>query len=166
MRILISTIVVCALSLSSLAQTIERQVIGAAGIAVQNGSAGLSFTVGELATLNASNSSSIFTQGFQQAEAEDLSNVVDLGVQAVQAVVFPNPTVQMLELKSDLHQQGITELDYEVLDMHGRAVIQGQVMADGGQIDVSSLAASTYTLVLRNSNGNFMQIVRFSKISI
>ena len=54
-------IIICIIGLSASwmhAQSLERTVIGSAGLAVQNGTAGLSFTVGEVAT----NSSNLLTQ--------------------------------------------------------------------------------------------------------
>ncbi len=147
-------------------QSLERQVIGNAGESVQNGTAGLSYTIGEQATASQIIPATKLTQGFQQVDPEEFVGILDLYAQQIQASVYPNPTVNILKLRSDLYTIGIDELDFQVLDLHGKLVLQGVVLSDGGSFDVSSLAASTYTLVLRSSNGDFEQKIRFVKIRL
>ena len=147
-------------------QSLERQVIGNAGEAVQNGTAGLSYTIGEQATASQIIPATKLTQGFQQVDPEEFVGILDLYAHQIQASVFPTPTVNLLKLRSDLHTIGINELEYHILDLHGKLVMQGIVPSDGGTFDVSSLAASTYTLVLRDQNGSFEQKIRFVKIRV
>ncbi len=147
-------------------QTLERQVIGSAGLAVQNGTAGLSYTIGEQATSSQIIPATKLTQGFQQVDPVEFVGILDLYANQIQASVFPNPTVKILKLQSDLYTIGIDELNFQILDLHGKLVLEGIVPSDGGSFDVSSLAASTYTLVLRAKNGQFEQKIRFVKIRV
>ncbi|MFY0644253.1 MAG: T9SS type A sorting domain-containing protein [Bacteroidia bacterium] len=164
MKKLIITLIACCMGLWSYGQSIERQVIGSAGEAVQTGSGGISYTVGQEATASQIIPATKLTQGFQQAGPEEFVGIIDLYTSTVKAIVFPNPTVNILQLRSDLHTQGIDHLDYQILDVHGKLVFSGNIASDGSTIDVSSLAASTYTLVLKSANQNFNQRIRFVKV--
>ena len=145
-------------------QSLERQVIGNAGMAIQTASGGISFTVSQQATFSSILSSAKLTQGFQQVDPSEFVGVLDLKTITTTATVFPNPTVNTLTLKSNLMDDGIFELNYSILDLHAKVVFVGNVSADGGSIDVSSLAASTYTLVLQSDNMEFNQKIRFIKM--
>lgn len=74
-------------------------------------------------------------------------------ISSVDMTVFPNPAVDRIELKGyqDLHE-------YEIIDMQGRKVLEGQVEAS---IDVSSLPSGHYTLIAFNdearSSTNFIK---------
>ena len=164
MKKLIITLVICCLGIWSYGQSLERQVIGSAGEAVQSGNGGISYTVGQQATASQIIPATKLTQGFQQADPDEFVGVIDLYTSTVKAMVFPNPTVDRLELRSDLNTQGIDQLDYQILDVHGKLVFSGSIASDGSSIDVSSLASSTYTLVLTSSNQNFNQRIRFVKV--
>lgn len=141
------------------AQSLERTVIGSAGLAIQNGTAGLSFTVGEVAT----NSANLLTQGFQQPNIVNNTSTLDLSKTSQKAIVFPNPTVDILNIKSNLPEAGIAQLNYQVIDNTGKVVLSGQMVSDGGTINVQSLASASYVLVLSNGT-EFSQKVRFTRI--
>jgi hypothetical protein len=145
-------------------QSLERQVIGSAGLSVNNSTADLSFTVGEVATASTITGTATLTQGFQQANEEDFTGVIDVGSLNASAIVFPNPTVDVLQIESTLPSMGITTLDYKVLDLQGRLVLQGTIASHEGQLDVMALAASSYTLILTSTDKQFTQRVKFSKI--
>ena len=157
--------IICLASISQAkAQSLSRQVIGSAGMAVQNSTAGLSFTVGEVVTASAINSSVHLTQGFQQAEPEDFVGIVQLDNTSVKAVVFPNPTIKELKINSDLAKEGINTLSYQILDLTGKLVLQGTINSNNSKINVDNLAAAAYMLKLSSSNGKFNQVVKFSKL--
>lgn len=155
-------IIICAVFFSCSfmnAQSLERTVIGSAGLAVQNGSAGLSFTVGEAAT----NSANLLTQGFQQPNIINNSGTIHLDKSNTLAIVYPNPAVDILNIKSNLPAEGINSLSYQVFDMHGKVVLSGSMASDGASISVLSLATASYVLVLSNGT-QFSQKVRFNRI--
>lgn len=151
-------------ALFTFAQSLERQVIANAGLAVQNSSAGLSYTLGQEATASNITSTVKLTQGFQQVDPEEFLGVLDLNKINGQAMVFPNPTVNLLKVESNLLEHGINILNYQIMDLHGKIVLNSKVAAVGGQIDVSALAASTYTILLSSKDRTFQQRVRFIKI--
>ena len=146
------------------AQSLERQVIGASGTAVSNSGQGLSYTVGELVTQYGAQSNAIVSQGFQQAEQEDFADVLDLNIVDLVAAVFPNPTSHSLELRSNLFEQGITQLSYTIYSVQGQEIAHGTVESNGGVIPVESLAAAPYNLILTDDRSGYRQAVRFVKI--
>lgn len=141
------------------AQSLERTVIGAAGLAVQNGSAGLSFTTGEVAT----NASNLLTQGFQQPNVVNNTSTLTLDKTQTSAIVFPNPAVDILNIKSNLPSEGIEQLSYQVMDMMGKVVLNGKMASDGSKISINILASASYVLVMHSGTA-FSQTVRFTKI--
>lgn len=145
-------------------QSLERQVIGNVGLAIQNGNAGISFTVGEVATASGITNNGKLTQGFQQAEEEEFVGVIEVKDLTASAVVFPNPSKDVLQIKSTLPSLGINDLTYEVVDLQGRSVFNGEVGSDGGKIQISGIAKATYILLLKSSDGSFVQRIRFTKI--
>ena len=157
-KIIIISMVLFSCSLLK-AQSLERTVIGSVGMAIQNGTAGLSFTVGEVAT----NTSNLLTQGFQQPNIVNNTGTLDLTKSNQLAIVFPNPTVDILNIKSNLPEAGINQLNYQVIDNFGKVVLQGKMVSNGGKINVQSLASASYVLVLSNGT-EFSQKVRFTRI--
>lgn len=149
----------------SFAQSLERQVIGSAGLAIDGQAQGLSFTIGEPLTHSSIMGNAILTQGFHQAEQEDFADIIDLSLTDLLAIVFPNPTTQTLQLKSNLPDKGIVELTYSIYDLHGKSVLEGVVSSDGGIIEVSALSAAPYNLLLTSSEHSFRQSVRFIKLN-
>lgn len=145
-------------------QSLERNVIGTAGLSTVTGSGSLSFTVGEVATASSITGSATLTQGFQQANEEDFVGVIDVKGLNASAIVFPNPTVDILKVKSTLPSLGIEKLTYKVMDLQGRIVLQGTVSSNDGSIDVMALAASSYTLILNSTDKQYSQRVKFNKI--
>ena len=141
------------------AQSLERMVIGSAGLAVQNTNAGLSYTVGETATQSAN----LLTQGFQQPKIKTNTGTIELDNLKTKAMVFPNPTVDILNIKSNLPLEGIQTLDYQVFDMYGKVVLSGNIAANGGVLDVSFLASASYVLTL-TSGTQYTKTVRFTRI--
>ena len=152
--------ILCALVQPALAQSIDRQVIGSAGSAIENFSANLSFTVGEPVTLS-SLSSVKLTQGFQQIDQSELVGVLELTTKT-KLSVYPVPTRSILVVKTTF-SGGEQMLRVDVLDAHGKQVLQTEVPAGGGAIDVSALSAAAYTLVLHDPDRDYHQRVRFVK---
>jgi len=141
------------------AQSLERTAIGSAGLAVQNGTAGLSFTTGEVAT----NSANLLTQGFQQPNILNNVGTLKLSEMSKKANIFPNPTVDILNIKSNLGKAGINTLSYQVFDAYGKVVLKGEIASNGSSINVTQLATASYVLMLSRGT-DFSQTIRFSRI--
>lgn len=152
------------LGFASYGQSLERQVIGSAGSFMTNSSGSISFTVGELMVAYHTNSNGSLSEGFQQTASEESVSVLEVNKEGVQASVYPNPTDGILQLKSNLESIGVANLEYYVMDMQGRVVLNGATASNGGKINVSILSKSVYTIVLKSKTGQFQQRIRFTKI--
>ena len=141
------------------AQSLERTVIGSAGFAVQNTNAGLSLTAGEVAIQSAN----LLTQGFQQPTKPDNVGIINLPTIDALAKVYPNPTIDFLQIKSNLFELGIEQLEYTIIDITGKIVLKGSIKSNGAMINVVSLASASYILVLSNGSA-FNQKVKFTRI--
>ncbi len=164
MKGIIISLVLVALTIYSYGQSLERQVIGSAGTAVQNSKAGLSQTVGEAITKSAVQSSIALTQGFQQAGEDVFTNVFKPEQLNATIRIYPNPATEILQISSNLYNNGITSLRFVIYDMKGSVVAQGEVNAGHDEINVSGLAASSYTLSLESKDLVFLHRSRFMKM--
>ena len=149
---------ICSLS----AQTISRQVIGAAGSNNEN----LSFTVGEMAIETAVSGSFILTQGFHQPEDGTVSIDQPLSF-AVDYRLYPNPTRDHLTLELTGDETAMIEVG--ITDMRGRDIRSAESLQllpglTEMNLDVSSLATASYMVVLRSESGEVLQTIRFNKL--
>ena len=144
------------------AQSLERQVIAPGGGFAVNG-ASISYTLGQEATLSALPGIRL-TQGFQQVDPSEMLGVLDVRPYSGVALAYPNPTQDVLHIRSELSTLGIAHLECQILDLHGKRVAEYSISSDAGTIDVSSLRASSYTLVLLNEAQQFRQHIRFVKL--
>lgn len=144
-------------------QSLDRQVIGSAGLAVQSSTTGLSFTVGEAVTESAVTSSVVLTQGFQQVDDDELIGIFEPLPEGISLLIYPNPTSKYLTIRCNLYQNGIDELSYTIIDMHGRKVMVGVIPSGIAQLDVTNLASSSYTILFRSGDGRYMKQERFIK---
>lgn len=145
------------------AQSLEKQVIGAAGASVSNGSISLDFTVGEAAVTTLSQANFILTQGFHQGEMMTTS-VNGLPV-SVAYKIFPNPTADKLWLEMtgdelDLYVLLYTEIGQplSLTKRHIKGVGQWQ-----DHFDLSKVSTGLYLLVFTDANGNWLASQKFIK---
>lgn len=145
-------------------QTLERQVIGTTGAAVENTSAMLSYTVGEVSIQTAVTTSVILTQGFQQVDTTDLLGIPYLTDLYAHMLVYPNPTNGSLSIRIDGHINPDYGMLYlEVIDMNGKAVRTVPMDLPLVSLDVADLGNSAYLLTLSSEERGVVQRVRFIK---
>lgn len=152
------------ITLDAKSQSLERQVIGSAGLFAENSSASLSFTVGEVVTESAVTSSVVLTQGFQQVNDDELIGIFEPLPESVTLLLYPNPTTEYLTVRSELYKKGIDELSYTIIDTQGRLVLSGKIPSGMAQIDVTNLASSSYTILFRSIDGHYMKHEHFIKV--
>ena len=149
---------ICSLS----AQTISRQVIGAAG----SNNETLSYTVGEMAIETAVSGSFILTQGFHQPEDGTVSIDKPLSFQ-VDYRLYPNPTRDLMTLT--LTGSESASILVGMTDLRGREVQQTQSLqlipgTTELSLDVSTLATASYMLMIKSESGEILQTIRFNKL--
>jgi len=129
------------------AQTLERTVVGSAGQEQKNSSLNISFTVGEAAITTSKKSSLTITQGFQQSsneeEGKDTTSIQEKLANSLQISLFPNPTQEWVNVKSDTEQ----ELELIVLDGLGKVVYSQKLSVNSSsenKIEVNNWAVGQY----------------------
>ncbi|MDX2001958.1 MAG: T9SS type A sorting domain-containing protein [Chitinophagales bacterium] len=165
-RLYIAFLMTMGAAVAANAQSLERQVIGAAGGYDVAGGVSLSYTVGEPIVETAISGSIILTQGFQQPD--------DLGVGIkevsinVEYTVFPNPTDDILfvDLKSD--KPADVKLTFFNIAGQQMEYLTQAVTVNGKtrlQFSLKDLAAGQYILVLNDKAGNPLRNFKIQKLN-
>ena len=129
-----------AISVNVFSQDIPQNVVASAGDQHSNSSASVSWTVGEVVTATLTNSSVNLTQGFQQGNLT-VSSLVDQDLLDFSLKAYPNPVIDILFLETDEKQ-----LSYQVINMQGEVVLNGNITAVLEEIDFTHLPRGIYLL--------------------
>lgn len=108
----------------------------------------MSWTLGEIAIETISNDELTLTQGFQQSTLSYtvISTSVNSALQ-IELSVFPNPTSEVLNLKSEI----APDMKYQLFDKSGKMVLFNDIENTTETINMAELKASTYILrVIQN----------------
>lgn len=135
-----------------------QEVIATQGDYFSNTNGSITFTIGEVVVETLSNGSNSITQGFNnQAE------LVVLGVDDIennfQALVFPNPVTDILQLDVEDY----TGLNYRVYDLQGRLISSKNILETKTNINLSKYSDGIYLLLLLNENNQKLKTYRIIK---
>lgn len=135
-------------------QTIERDVIASAGDYFVTPGFTLSWTMGEPVVETVSNPFMMLTQGFQQADKITLTTVKDPLAELFDIKVYPNPTVDVLNIsiKSDKDEIIIVQL----YSLSGEKVLTEKTQEKNIQLNLADLSAANYLLSLRKLDGGLI----------
>ena len=81
----------------------SQNVISSQGDSYNDSSASIDFTIGEVVTSTVTNSERSLTQGFHQTNWSFVS--IENHVPSYQAVIYPNPTDEFLNIKASLYKK-------------------------------------------------------------
>ena len=101
----------------------------------------MSYTVGQVAYTNSSGSNGSVSAGVQQSYTITATTGVDENNFNLDVSVYPNPTTDLLVLSINELKE---EYRYQVLDMAGKRLTNGQLRNNQTQLDFSSYAAGSY----------------------
>ena len=90
----------------------------------------------------------VINQGFQQVEDAELVGIEPTTRISIGLSVYPNPTYGVLNISTDLSSIGIDQLDFRIMDMHGRVVKEGSIQSGMDRINLQELAAASYMIEL------------------
>ena len=121
-----------------------QEVVSTQGDSYSNANGSIDFTIGEVIIDTGTDGTNDLTQGFHQSNWS-LVGVVDHDL-SFEAIVFPNPTEDILNIKT----QAFDNVMYSLYDAQGKLVIQNKLSAAQTLIQVSHLAAGSYSLILNN----------------
>jgi len=141
-------IIYTALLLSPLlgqAQDLDQNVIGTAGNYSENGTASLSWTIGETVVETVSDGTNTLTQGFQQGNLSvtTLINETEMGYKVK---VYPNPVTDKLSIETTEEK-----MNFQLLNINGQVLKSGKCENQNHQIDFTALPQGTYILKLNNN---------------
>ena len=123
----------------------SQDVISSQGDSYTDSSAAIDFTIGEVVTFTGSTIENNITQGFHQTNWNFVS--VQDHVQDYQAIIYPNPTEDFLNIQTSLYQ----DVNYLLYDEMGKLILQGNLSSEKTSLDVSKIATGRYSLTLINS---------------
>jgi hypothetical protein len=120
----------------------------------------VAYSGGQVVYTAKSDPSGTVSQGVQQAY-EILSVGINETELNISLSVFPNPTADNLTLQiSDYNNEKLT---YQLSDMQGKLVNNGQVTAQQTQINTSSLPSATYFINVVNQENKKVQSFKIIK---
>jgi hypothetical protein len=141
----------CTFVLFSLFATIgvtAQEVVSTQGDSYSNASGSLDFTIGEVIINTGTDGTNDLTQGFHQTNWNFLG--VDDFAPNYEAIVYPNPTSAMLNIRTSTFEN----VTYTLYDALGKRVMQDKLSAEQTPIQVSQLAPGSYSLTLNNETQN------------
>ena len=125
-----------------------QQVISSQGDSYADSSAAIDFTIGEVVTFTGTSVENNLTQGFHQTNWGFVS--IEDHLPTYQAIIYPNPTEDFLNIKASLYE----DVNYALYDEMGKLILQGLLSGEQTAFEVSPLATGRYSLVLSNSKEN------------
>ena len=127
------------------AQDLDQNVTGTAGNYSENGTASLSWTIGETVVEAVSDGTNTLTQGFQQGNLSVtvLINETELNSKIK---VSPNPVSNNLSIETTEK-----DLTFQLININGQVVQSGKCDKQNHQIDFTALPQGTYILKLNNN---------------
>lgn len=122
----------------------SQEAISSQGDSYTNSIVGLDFTIGEVVTSTVSNGEKTLTQGFHQTNWSFVS--LENHVPSYEAIVFPNPTEDFLNIEAT----SFKNINYSLFDEMGKLVLNGTLYSEKTSLDVSKLHTGLYSLVLNS----------------
>jgi hypothetical protein len=140
------------------AQSFSQTVLSTAGDHFQNGSAALSWTIGEPVINSLENGSVKLTQGFHQPYLT-VSSVNETENDNL-VRVYPNPTNAVLNIDFTLSGAYSAEL----FDLLGRKLKAFNIIGNHFELDLNEYPAANYLLRCYNSENKTLTITKIQKI--
>lgn len=134
-------------------QSIERDVIAAAGEHFVAPTFSLSWTLGEPVSETIGNDDIVLTQGFHQGEfkltaiREPLAGQFDI-------TVFPNPTPDVLNIRFNSEFNEI--ITVQLYSMSGEKILFERTQDKNVQLNLGNLSNASYLLSLRRNDGSLI----------
>ena len=136
-------------------QSISPQSVNSAGVKMSQTNGSLSFNLGEVVVLSASDlDSNTINSGFISG-ATITTQVLEVpNVDLLNVRVYPNPTTTMITV--DVMDTQLSQMIIEIVDMNGKVVSKGTYAGISNKIGInaSSWENGNYILQLKDISGN------------
>lgn len=120
----------------------------------------VAYSIGQIVYTTNTNASGTVSQGVQQAY-----EIFTLGIKEtemnISLSIFPNPTADNLTLQ--IRDYNNENLSYQLFDMQGKLLSNGQVTAQQTQINTASLSSATYFINVVNQENKKIQSFKIIK---
>ena len=126
------------------ASLFSQEVISSQGDSYIGSGGALDFTIGEVVTSTGSSGETTLTQGFHQTNWSFVN--VENHVPGYEAIIFPNPAEDFLNIKAI----SFKNVNYSLFDEMGKLVLNGTLYSEKTSLDVSKLHTGLYSLVLND----------------
>ncbi|WP_298121090.1 T9SS type A sorting domain-containing protein [Flavobacterium sp.] len=109
-----------------------------------------SYTVGQIDYVAATGTNGSLSQGVQQPfEIFTLGNN-DYPTIQLQAIVYPNPTTENVNLSISNHS--LENLEYDLYDVTGKLISHQKITANETQISIENLSVGNYFIAVNENN--------------
>jgi hypothetical protein len=140
--------------------TQAQESINASGADATGGGGTVAYSIGQVTCESQSSISGSISQGVQQAY-----EIFTLGTSEnafhISLSIFPNPGADNLTLKiSDFNKE---TMFYQLIDMQGNVIYNGQVTAQQTQINTSTLLPATYFISILNQENQKIKSFKIIK---
>lgn len=129
------------------AQTKTQQIIGSAGNSVSNGTAQLSWSIGEPITKTGANGGIELAQGFHHKSLK-VTSLDELSDHSVS--IYPNPTADIITI--DLYDKNLVQASYTLTDLQGRIIETKKIETQKWNIGFKDLPAAAYIIQVSNQD--------------
>lgn len=120
----------------------------------------VAYSVGQIVYTTNTGSSGTVSQGVQHAYEIFTVGIKETGLNIL-LIAFPNPTTDNLTLQiSDYNNE---KLSYQLFDMQGKQLSNGQIVAQQTQINMNSLPTATYFINVVNQENKKVQSFKIIK---
>ncbi|MDZ4148302.1 MAG: T9SS type A sorting domain-containing protein [Flavobacteriaceae bacterium] len=136
----------------------ERVLASGGDISGSNGSA--NYSVGQIIQNVVSSPSGSVFQGIQFFFPSATLSVIDLETN-MEVIAYPNPTSSVFNIQ--LHDNATHEMKYELYNLLGQSVLNGNILGNSAAIDVSHLPNAVYLLRISNQNNRIFKTFKLIK---
>jgi len=141
----------CLSCLLANSQSIERDVIAAAGDHFVAPTFSLSWTLGEPVSETISNDDLMLTQGFHQGGEFKLTAIHEPLAEQFDITIFPNPTADILNIRFNSEMNEI--ITVQLYSMTGEKILFERTQDKNIQLNLANLSNASYLLSLRKNDG-------------
>lgn len=140
-------------------QSLNPEVIGSTGDSFKTANSEVCFTIGEIAIETFQTGSNYLSQGFHQTEISTES--IEDNVPNIQFSLFPNPSVQQLNLSLFNSNENYNLFIY---DMNGKLILQETINGKSNKvIDVSTYSTGVYLLHIVDKYHQTIKVFKIQK---
>ena len=120
----------------------------------------VAYSVGQIVYTTSTGTTGSVAQGVQQSYVISTVGIKETALN-ISLTAFPNPTTENLTLQiSDYNNE---KLSYQLYDMQGKLLTNGQVTAQQTQINMNSLPTATYFINVVNQENKKVQSFKIIK---